>query len=192
MESYLIDITTWLFLFIILSPINLPLTRKLLPNLADRGWVFSKIIAILLIGYFSWLLGMLKLVPFSQTSIFLLLVILAVINFFIQKNSKKPWFSKLPLKIIILEEVVFSIGFIFWSLVRSHNPDIHDLEKLLGLTNVTVNSAQAKLLQTITRFNVAGRYTEEKSNLYTIATKKYCSQYLVETKQLFIWLRNKY
>ena len=71
-------------------------------------------------------------------------------------------------------------------------PYIHDLEKLLGLTNVTANSAQAKLLQTITRFNVAGRYTEEKSNLYTIATKKYCSQYLVETKQLFIWLRNKY
>ena len=142
MESYLIDITTWLFLFIILSPINLPLTRKLLPNLADRGWVFSKIIAILLIGYFSWLLGMLKLVPFSQTSIFLLLVILAVINFFVQKNSKKPWFSKLPLKIIILEEVVFSIGFIFWSLVRSHNPDIHDLEKFMdfGFINSILRS----------------------------------------------------
>lgn len=142
MESTVGDIIIWLIFFLLLSFINYPLSRKLLPNLADRGWVFSKILALVIIGYFSWLLGILKILPFSQLSITTLILLLFGLNLIVKLLSKKPWFGSIPSKMFILEEIIFLGGFIFWIFIRSHNPDIHDLEKYMdfGFINSILRS----------------------------------------------------
>jgi len=136
------EVITWILFFLALGIINLPLTRLTLPNLADRGWIFSRIIAVMLIGYFSWLLGMLKILPFSQLSILTLVLLLFGLNLVIERASKKPWFGSIPLKTFILEEIIFIGGFTFWVFIRSHNPDIHDLEKYMdfGFINSILRS----------------------------------------------------
>src|SRR3989339_1947465 len=130
-ENYVPVIITWIFFFLIIGTINLPLTRILLPNLSDRGWIFSKILALLFISYAAWVLGMLKILPFSGRSLWLLVLFLLFLNVFIQRQTKKPWLKDLPTKIVFLEELIFLTGFSFWLLVRAHNPDIHDLEKFM-------------------------------------------------------------
>lgn len=55
----------------------LPLTLFLLRHLPLRGYPFGKTMGLLLVGYGSWLLAMLRLVPFGITSGLLLLLLLA-------------------------------------------------------------------------------------------------------------------
>ena len=136
------EIITWVLFFLALGIINLPLTRLTLPNLADRGWIFSRILAVMLIGYFSWFFGMLRILTFSKTSILTLILLLFGLNIVIKFFSKKPWFGSITPKIFILEEIIFLGGFIFWVFIRSHNPDIHDLEKYMdfGFINSILRS----------------------------------------------------
>lgn len=141
--NYVLDIVSWIFFFLAIGTINLPLTRLLLPLLPDRGWIFSKISALLFVSYAAWVLGILKILPFSNGTLWLLILFLLILNMVVQRRTKKPWLKNLPTKIIFLEELIFLTGFIFWLLVRAHNPDIHDLEKFMdfGFINSILKSS---------------------------------------------------
>lgn len=57
------------------------------------------------------------------------------------------------------------------------------------MINLPLNKEQIINLRMITTFNVAGRYQEEKFNLYKLATAIYTKKYLVIAKNLFLWLK---
>lgn len=75
---------------------------------------------------------------------------------------------------------------------KSVVPPIHDLSKLAKLTGLSLDNNQVKHLKTITTFNIAGRYEQEKYKFYKMATKNYAKQYLEITKELFLWLKKEY
>jgi len=148
----------WLMLFG-LGLLIWPLTKRIFSNFFDLGYPFAKILAILLLSYLTWLLGSLKILPFFRETILLVIVFLALINLLIFKTASKevetkdaiayrlfPSFLRVfrerGVKILLFEELLFFLAFLFWAWVRAHEPSIHGLEKFMdfGFINSILKS----------------------------------------------------
>lgn len=119
----------WSAIFI-LGFVNLPLTSIFFKKFIDRGYIFAKIIGIVLLAYSVCFLSLLKLLPFSQTSIIAVGVFWLLVNLVIYKKNRLDltiFFNRLSL----FEELLFLGFFVFWSYVRGFAPDIHGLEKFM-------------------------------------------------------------
>ncbi|TSC87380.1 MAG: chlorArchYYY domain protein [Microgenomates group bacterium Gr01-1014_7] len=135
-------IFNWWFTLAILGLIFLPLTSIIFRNFFDRGYIFSRIIGLLLLTYTIWLLASFKILPYDTYSLFSLLISFLILNFYIAKKTyflekfKKHW------KIFLFEEFLFLAGLIFWSFIRAHEPSIHGLEKYMdfGFINSILRS----------------------------------------------------
>jgi uncharacterized membrane protein len=135
----------WWLLLAGIGLIFLPLTFRLFKNFFDKGYLFSKILGILLISYLVWLLGSLKILPFLNETIWLVILGVAGFNWWLfNKNQtdlkqelKKNW------RIFVGEEVIFFVCLVFWSLIRGFQPDIQGLEKFMdyGFVNSILRSS---------------------------------------------------
>lgn len=122
----------WWFIWLLIGIVFLPLTARVFSSFFDKGYIFSKILGILILSYVIWFLSSLKLIPFSTTSIFVLwLVFVAISSITYLSQRKKEVSSPLPIRIFIFEEILFLLGLIFWSFIRAHEPSIHGLEKYM-------------------------------------------------------------
>jgi len=136
----LIILQWWASLFI-LGFSCLPLTFKIFPNFADRGYIFSKILGIGILSYIAFVLGTFHILAFSRTSVILVLVFIFAINWFFAKGIKES-FRKVS-RIIIFEEIIFLVAIFVWSYVRGTNPEIRGLEKYMdfGFINSILRSS---------------------------------------------------
>ncbi len=122
----------WWLLYFVLSTIFLPITFSLFKSFVDRGYIFSRIIGLILSAYTVWILGNLRLLPFGKITIGIVLLVFTIINLWIFKNFKeKEGGKQLPLKLFLLEEIIFFVAFAFWAYVRSFEPSIRGLEKFM-------------------------------------------------------------
>lgn len=71
-------------------------------------------------------------------------------------------------------------------------PYIHDLEKLARIAALELTDEQRKNFSTITTFNIATRYDEEKYLFYKKCTKPYTQKYLKISEELYLWLKKQY
>jgi len=118
----------WLFIAGI-GLIFLPLTKKVFANFFDQGYLFAKVLGILFSSYFVWLLASLKILPFNQLTILLVLILGVAVNFLIFRKNRICSHSLLI--IFLLEEIMFLTTLIGWSLIRGFQPDIQGLEKFM-------------------------------------------------------------
>ncbi|OGK23986.1 hypothetical protein A2954_07470 [Candidatus Roizmanbacteria bacterium RIFCSPLOWO2_01_FULL_37_12] len=124
----------WYGAFFLLGIIFFPITQKIFGRFfPDLGYAISKTLAILFLSYTVFLLGILKILPFSQLSLIFLLLIFALLNFLIIKKVKISITNKeLPiLFLIIFEEFLFLLALLFWAFVRGQEPSIRGLEKFM-------------------------------------------------------------
>jgi len=121
----------WTGLFFCLGLINFPLTSFLFKGFIDRGYIFSKVLGMLLLSYLVWILGSLYILPFSFNTILICLALTVLLNIFILIKKGGEVFKNLPIKIIVLEEILFLILLSFWAYVRGTNPEIRGLEKFM-------------------------------------------------------------
>ena len=91
-------IINWWFILFIIGIIFLPLMSKVLSNFLDQGYIFAKVLGFGIITYILFLLGTLKILPFTQPAILLTLIASLSFNvFLIHKNPrvlttlKKSW-----------------------------------------------------------------------------------------------------
>lgn len=76
---------------------------------------------------------------------------------------------------------------------KDYPPYIHDLRRLAEAGKVKLNSEQKQILDKISTFNIAGRYTNEKFEFYKEYNKKgYAEEYLKITRKLFLWLKKEF
>jgi uncharacterized membrane protein len=122
----------WWGLFFVLGLVNLPLAWLIFKKFYDRGWAFAKIIGLLWLSFLVWFFGICKILPFGSFSILLSLILDLVLNFFlflkqpeIKKRLPEHW------RIFVFEELLFLLGLVFWSGIRSFEPNIHGLEKFM-------------------------------------------------------------
>lgn len=133
----------WYFYLLVLGIIFFPLTRRIFNRFSfDFGYPFSKVIAIIAISYTSYVLGIMKIVPFNRMSLFFIIGIFILINWLIFKKSKKITDTYRIGSMIIFEEMLFLVSFIFWTYIRSQEPSIHSLEKFMdfGFMNSILRS----------------------------------------------------
>lgn len=144
----------WWLTFFGLGIIFFPLTKKFFGNFFDQGYLFSKVLGILLSSYFVWLLASFRILPFGQLTIWIVLIFGLLINlllfhkkirafsFFSPTNpsDSKP-FSR-TLLIFVFEELMFLAALVFWSFIRGFQPDIQGLEKFMdfGFVNSILRS----------------------------------------------------
>jgi len=152
MNVDLFFILNWWVLMFILGLTFLPLTVHIFENFLDRGYIFSKILAIAGLSYSIFLFGTLHLVPFTRINSIALLIGISIIIFLKFAFSRKDkWFLKKEFllvikekwKIILFEEALFFIALFFWAYIKSFQPDIHGLEKFMdfGFVNSILRSS---------------------------------------------------
>ncbi|MBI4079392.1 MAG: hypothetical protein HY429_03795 [Candidatus Levybacteria bacterium] len=121
----------WWGMFAIIGLLFFPLANYLFPSFIDRGFVFAKVLGIILTSYIVFLLGTLRIMPFTQINVIVTIIGLSIALFFFLKGSlllqqlKKSWW------LIVLEELLFFATLLFWTYVRAHQPEIRGLEKFM-------------------------------------------------------------
>jgi len=137
-------IFSWWFIIFVLGFINFPLTWWFFRKFFDLGYIFSKILGILLLSYLIWLIGSLRILPFSTITLWLVIILLTLVNLLLARKYKREFLRDLNhlKKIIIFEEILFFITLTFWSLIRGFQPDINGLEKFMdfGFINSILRS----------------------------------------------------
>ncbi len=119
-------ILRWWFVILIFGFSFLPLSNFIFNKFWDKGYIFSKTISLIVISYLTLVLGIFKILPFHTLSLFGLLIISFLVNFwFFGKKIKINWSA------VIFEEILFLAVLISWSFVRAFRPDIEGLEKFM-------------------------------------------------------------
>ncbi|HSW96263.1 MAG TPA: DUF2298 domain-containing protein [Candidatus Saccharimonadales bacterium] len=134
MNIDLLYIFQWWALLLLLGIISLPLTAIIFRTFFDKGYIFSKIISLAIVSYLVFLSGTMQLLPFTQYTIIIFLLLYTLANGFILYKTRLFSHIKSSKKYIatfIFEELVFFIALRYWAYVRAFTPDIHELEKFM-------------------------------------------------------------
>jgi YYY domain-containing protein len=117
---------TWLFVVELIAFAVLPATLLLFRGLPDRGYLLSKPIGFLVLGYVVWLGATLHAVQFSRgviaTTIVLMALVGAAIAYFTKDNLQA--FFRNRWREIVLWEALFLGAFLFFYVIRLNNPDL--------------------------------------------------------------------
>lgn len=130
----------WWFILFAFGAFFFPFATRLFPSFLDKGYVFAKVIGIVIISYCIFVLGVLHLVPFTQTTALVLALFIGTLFFitnrFFLSSFGTHW------KILCVEESIFLLTLLFWSYIRIHQPDIYGLEKYMdfGFVNSILRS----------------------------------------------------
>ena len=115
----------WLSLFL-LGMLTYPITKKVLRNFGNLSYLFSKIFALLLLTYLTWLLS--HLFSYSSATIVLALAIMLFCSILAhQKFKSRQTFSKFKWSVVEGELIFVSI-FAFFLLIRAFRPEIGGLD----------------------------------------------------------------
>jgi YYY domain-containing protein len=119
-------VLTWLLLVQLASVVVLPLGFLIFRGLTDRGYLLSKVLAMLLLAFFPWLMAALKLMDFDRTSIYLGLGLLAVAGVVITLRNRHEMvaFIRERWRTLALEEALFLGAFVLFLTIRWANPDL--------------------------------------------------------------------
>jgi YYY domain-containing protein len=119
-------ILMWWLMLMLLGLLVYPLVFTAFRGLADRGYIFSKTLGILVLAYFTWILAYLHLVVFSHLST---LIVLAVLLFLAsvlvvwQRRIIKAFLLQ-RWRLLLIEEAIFTLAFLLFVGIRSLNPDL--------------------------------------------------------------------
>src|SRR3990170_5333440 len=132
MNQDLLNIFTWWSTFFLVGLISAPVTFLLFK---DRflSSAFIKTVGFIFITFTIFVLSSLKIAPFSNFYLYLVIGFWIIINlaFLIKHKDKLFKMFKKNIRVLILQEILFTFGLLTWSYVRTHQPDILGLEKLM-------------------------------------------------------------
>lgn len=127
----MLNLLVWFITIEILGVLAFPLAFHLFSRLPDRGYTFAKPLALILVSYVVWMLGLTQFVPNSAVTILIILVVISAISGWLLHRNKPEILSFLRTewKIILVAEGVFLAFFIFWLSIVSDVPAINHTEK---------------------------------------------------------------
>lgn len=127
----MIEILAWLAVLIGLTVIASPIAFRFFGGWLGGGWAFYRPFALILVGFVTWILGVLGLVPNSLAGVLVSILIIALVSIWILYSRKERHFSEISRswRRVLLRELIFVIGFFIVILIRGTNPDISGTEK---------------------------------------------------------------
>lgn len=116
----------WWFALALSGCLAFPFVFASLPGLSDRGYIFGKLLGLLLLAYLAWMLACLRLVAFSHLSTMLVIGVLLASGtalYYAQRRSILA-FLRRRWRLLLLEEGLFALAFLLYVGIRSLNPDL--------------------------------------------------------------------
>ena len=127
----MLDVIWWLLTVEAIGLAAFPLAYFLLPRLADRGYTVSKVLGILLIGYASWILSVLHILPSVRLSAVGLLLVMGGLSgwYAWRRRRELVEFVVREKKLLIAGEAIFLLFFVGWVGFRAYDPAIDHTEQ---------------------------------------------------------------
>ena len=125
---------TWWLLAGVMGFAAMPVTGRLFSRFEDKGWIFSKVLAIAVTGYITWFLVSIKLLPFGTITCVGVTIACALICFFLlrkQSGKKIECFPVESISLIYWEELLFFVAFLIWTYVAGFRPAAYGTEKFM-------------------------------------------------------------
>ena len=137
---------TWWLLAGLLGLIAMPLTGWLFSGFEDKGWIFSKVLSIALIGYLEWFLVTTKVIPFTSGTCVGLMgtaCLAGVAAFLYQGRQGIECLPAARPELVLWEEVFFFAVFLIWTYLAGFNPAAYGTEKFMdyGFMEAMMRSA---------------------------------------------------
>ncbi len=122
--SQIIYAAIWYLLIVFLGIVLLPVTSHVCGSLHDRGYSVSKTLSLLLFAYISWILS--YAVGYGRYGIIISLLLVCMVCIFSYKRFKPD----IERALLLRNELIFGVVFLFFLVMRAYNPDIHGGEKV--------------------------------------------------------------
>jgi uncharacterized membrane protein/4-amino-4-deoxy-L-arabinose transferase-like glycosyltransferase len=103
-----------------------PIAALVFDQLPDRGWLLSKSVGLLLIGYLAWVTASLRWMSFGTTSLVAALVVLAACSSTViwVRRAEFARFWRARRRLLVAGEGLFLTCFVAFLIVRAGNPDL--------------------------------------------------------------------
>ena len=82
----MLDFIAWYLIITLVGVLALPAACRLLPNLADRGYVLARALGMLLWGFIFWLLTSLNILQNDLGGVILALILMAAASFWLGRG----------------------------------------------------------------------------------------------------------
>ncbi|HDT15423.1 MAG TPA: hypothetical protein ENN55_04360, partial [Firmicutes bacterium] len=124
------SILHWWIVSVLIGILAVPISFMIFRKSHDRGYMFSKVIGLFLIGYFSWLIGF---AAFNLVTIYGVIFIIGGVSgyLFIKNKEKITREMKERTGLILITELFFLFVFLAYGLFRMYQPDIVGTEKFM-------------------------------------------------------------
>jgi YYY domain-containing protein len=121
-----VPVLAWWLVVELLGLVAFPIAFSIFKNLDDRGYFFAKSVGILVLGYLVWLAASLRFLPYTWTSIVLMLGLLAAVSLrlFLARRQAMIDFLRRERHLILLAEALFLTGYLLFCFIRLLNPDL--------------------------------------------------------------------
>ena len=125
---------TWWLLAGVMGFAAMPVTGRLFWRFEDKGWIFSKVLAIAATGFLTWFLTAIRLIPFNALTCAAVTILCAVICFFLLRKESKEKTECFPvdrISLIYWEELLFFLAFLMWTYLAGFRPAAYGTEKFM-------------------------------------------------------------
>lgn len=131
----MVDAIVWWLVLLALGAIALPITLSLFKNLPDRGYPFSKALALLLLSYLLWIGGSAHIISNTRPAVIALAILIGAISYVIFRRRREEILDFLYQKrrLILSTEAIFLVIFVGFALIRAYDPDINHTEQPMDL-----------------------------------------------------------
>jgi YYY domain-containing protein len=134
--SDILSFLIWYLSISLIGLVSLPISFRLFPKLASRGYAFIRPISLLFWGYLFWILGSLGVLQNNIGGVLTAFVLIGFLSFIL---FRKPVRMEIGIwlkdnwKTILAIEILFFVTFALWTVVRAANPQAAYTEKPMEL-----------------------------------------------------------
>ena len=124
----------WWAVIAVLGYTFMPLTSIFFQKYEDRGWMFSKVIALAVCGYVVWLFCVLKILPFTTLTCMAVTVVCMAVNLWMGLWMRRQGMEVMPdghENLVYKEELIFFILFLLWTYMAGFHPAAYGTEKFM-------------------------------------------------------------
>jgi YYY domain-containing protein len=121
-----VPLIVWILALLTIGLVGLPYLWLAAGSLPDRGFAFARPLGLLLVGWLAWCLASLRLLPFTRSSLVLVLglVALGAVGIGLRRRALFSAWLRQRWPLLLLEESLFWLGFIVFVAIRWANPDL--------------------------------------------------------------------
>lgn len=125
---------TWWLLAGVMGIVAMPVTGRLFGEFDDKGWMFSKIVAVAVTGFLTWFLVAVRLLEFTSSVCVGVTVVCGLLCLLLGKSQHKKGIECLPmghLELVYWEEILFFAFFLLWTYLAGFHPAAYGTEKFM-------------------------------------------------------------